>query len=252
MATAAIESIEGIQKEPFFHKCSAWLVIRAYYASFFAAHALLRIFGRSCTQLEGEHAAKVFEMALAQGKANGITKIESGFYSAMIDYELGKVHFKKLKDSHADTWSEFNRLIHFLMDNLEHTISPAKNREISFDYLKDLKSNISRSGCATKGNWLSNVRNNVNYRHEYGVWFPYINSLLKCDDIIRLARYWKDDPQLSLRLQMRNELELFIATCVSVVSLLRDIINEAIPRMSTRKNIFKNWAAKILNLSGAV
>ena len=52
MSSAAFETMLGIQAHPVSDKAKGWLVIQTYYASFFAAQALLRICGTSPTQIE--------------------------------------------------------------------------------------------------------------------------------------------------------------------------------------------------------
>lgn len=252
LACASFESIEGIRKEPVFPRCSGWLLIRAYYASFFAAHALLRMFARSCTQLEKQHVAKVFENANALGKTGSVDKIESGLYSASTDLASKIVTFSKLQESHIDTWSEFKKLIQFMIDNIDRTTALAQNRLDSLEYLGNLKNTISRAGCAAKGSWLSLIRNNVNYRQGYGTWFPYNNAVCSCDEIARFLTEWKHDPQVVIRPTTTNEMELFTSTCASVVSLLRDLIVEAVNNRVSKKHILRNGAFKILNLASAV
>lgn len=104
MAMASFETIAGIQKEPHLPKSGAWGIIRSYYASFFAAHTILRIFGGSCTQLEQEHLKKIYEMALALKKEGDVNRLESGFYYIHVTRDFQTVSFKKIKDSHKDTW----------------------------------------------------------------------------------------------------------------------------------------------------
>ena len=50
MSSAAFESIENITPSENLPRSVAWLIIRSYYSAFFAAHAILRMVGISCTQ----------------------------------------------------------------------------------------------------------------------------------------------------------------------------------------------------------
>src|ERR1017187_2527989 len=75
--TAAIESIEGIAQQGSFPKSVAWLTIRSYYASFYAAHAILRVLGVSCTQFDASQTAHINDTADAFGMAAG-TRLQGG------------------------------------------------------------------------------------------------------------------------------------------------------------------------------
>ena len=116
MAIAAIESVSGIQPDNKLNKSGAWGVIRAYYASFFAVHSMMRMFGISCSLLDQSHVDKIYESAEAVGKTGSINKLNKGFYSIRIDKSFEKVVFHKYKDSHKDTWGEFLGLIDKLID----------------------------------------------------------------------------------------------------------------------------------------
>ncbi len=48
----SLQTVHSIRASIQFQKMSAWHLIQAYYASFFAAHSTLRLFGRPFTQLD--------------------------------------------------------------------------------------------------------------------------------------------------------------------------------------------------------
>lgn len=163
---AAIESMWSISKVEKLPKSAGWATVQMYYSAFFAAHAILRIFGRACTQLEQSHVEKVFEIACATNTDNNITSIENGFYFSEISGN--EVRFKKLKDSHADTWSSFSNLLTWLIDNIANTTGLGVHKSDAASLISNIKAIIHRSGAA-KGNWLSQVRNKINYQHSHGV-----------------------------------------------------------------------------------
>src|SRR5579862_5681975 len=51
LGSAAFETLDSIIRLASLPKSLAWLTIKTYYAAFFAAHALLRIFGIGCCSL---------------------------------------------------------------------------------------------------------------------------------------------------------------------------------------------------------
>jgi hypothetical protein len=48
---------------------------------------------------------------------------------------------------------------------------------VALDELADLVAGLKHSGTQN-GAWLSEVRNAINYRFEYGVWYPYDSNAL--------------------------------------------------------------------------
>src|SRR4051794_31618972 len=58
-STAAIETAQQIKQDAGRPKSLAWLVIQSYYSAFFAAHALLRVTGISCSRFEGSECSRV-------------------------------------------------------------------------------------------------------------------------------------------------------------------------------------------------
>jgi hypothetical protein len=62
-ASAAVESVVDTRQNPVFNKSTAWLLIRSYYAAFFAAHAISRMLGISFTRFETTHCNSVLKVA---------------------------------------------------------------------------------------------------------------------------------------------------------------------------------------------
>ncbi|TNZ65346.1 hypothetical protein CGK42_24295, partial [Vibrio parahaemolyticus] len=67
MATSSFESIHGIEPNQNFPKSIGWLVVRLYYAAYYAAHAILRLFGISCSQFDQQESRVITEIAKVWG-----------------------------------------------------------------------------------------------------------------------------------------------------------------------------------------
>lgn len=246
MAIAAFESAAGVRSDQVLPRSIAWGAIRTYYASFFAAHTFMRLFGISCSQLDPEHVNKIFQSAQTFGKTGGLASVEAGFYSINIDHNFGSVKFRKLRDSHKDTWAELLATI----ENLEATIPSAtaisQHKIDASGLLTDLKSGIS-SANSVNGNWLSTVRNSINYRHTHGVWFPYSAKNGRDELLDAVSRNWLNAPSPQGRPPRTGELENYFDVAIMLVSLVRELITVASELTDPLDPIFKNGCLKLLN-----
>ncbi len=185
---AAIETMWCIGKVDKLPKSTSWASIQLYYSAFFAAHAILRMFGRACTQLDKSHVDVVYEVAQATQMDANVPGIENGFYLSNIENEC--IKYKKLKDSHADTWLSFSNLLTWIILNLPDTSGLGKHKSSAIDLVSNLKSSLNKSG-ATKGNWPSIIRNRINYHHSHGVWYPYKGAAHDPNAVLRNSEWLK-------------------------------------------------------------
>ena len=77
-------------------------------------------------------------------------------------------------------------------------------------------------GSAPRGNWLSLVRNQVNYHHKYGVWFPYKERQRYYAGLMASVDAWRKEPDtIFIWPQAGREVQQFVETCVLIVSVCR-------------------------------
>lgn len=222
MAIAAFETISGISKDQVMPKSGAWGVIRAYYAAFFAAHGILRLCGVFCSQLDSAHVRKIFEVADLLGQANELTSLEKGFFQIIIDLSFRTASFDKLKDSHRDTWGAFLTLISRLIDDVPNTTALSYQKLEASLILSNIKDSLTQSGYTEKGNWLSSVRNHVNYQHGYGVWYPYKSKNVASDILSKLTDGWQKEPALSLISARIPDIKTFFEISTLITSVFRE------------------------------
>ncbi|WP_447963904.1 hypothetical protein [Nitrospira sp. Ecomares 2.1] len=250
MAMASFETMAGIQKEPRLPRSGAWGIIRSYYAAFFAAHTVLRLFGRSCSQLEAEHLKKIYEMAVALNKEGEVRKIESGFYYIHVAPDFGTVSFKKIKDSHKDTWGSFLKLVEEIIKTIETTAALGSQKLAARDLLVMIRDGITKSGC--KGNWLSMIRNQVNYQHTLGVWYPYENKAPTGDYLQKVSEYWKKSPSFYDLSDKPGDLECFFELGALLLSFSKFLLISCSKKSFRVNKIFGNGTLKLLNEIKAV
>lgn len=240
---AAIESMWCIGKVDKLPRSTAWAAVQMYYSAFFAAHAILRLFGRACTQLESSHVGAVYKIADVTSMAGGTTCIESGFYISII--EKNCIEYRKLKDSHADTWQSFSNLLTWIINNIKNTTGLGKYKSDAIDLVSSLKSAMSQSG-ATKGNWPSRVRNKVNYQHSHGAWYPYKNALHDHESILRNSEWLKEPRAFDLN-SNNGEIQSLFNVSNSILSLMYQLIKYGHNRAGGISPSLTNGTFRLLN-----
>jgi hypothetical protein len=224
MAASSFESMHGISPENGLPKSVGWLIIRSYYSAYFSMHALLRLFGISCSQFDANEARAVTDVARLYCLENG-NIAASGYYKCQYNVQAAKVYCKQLSNTHQDVWKSFYDLIDDLATKIATSQFRKKDRDYAIEYLFNLREGLSFRKTLNGGNWLSKVRNEVNYTHSMGAWFPYSNSPDEHEKMFRLTRLWKQSPEDMMQSHL-NQCEhiLFIGTCVSIVSLCHAIL----------------------------
>jgi hypothetical protein len=246
MSMAAIESICGVEIESIFSKSSAWATIRAYYASFFAAHAILRVFGYSYSQLEFEHTKKIFEVAKTLNVHGMHNKIEHGFYCIRIDREFKTIKFEKKNDSHKDMWRGLLTLIEQLTNDISKTSALSKHKSEAIDLLSETRKGVTKNGVNIAGNWLSELRNQVNYKQSHGAWHPNKMGVALQRVITNVSSHWKKPSEIFSPSEKKQEMELFFESTTLLLSFLQETLRECADKVGDKKTVFQLGALRML------
>jgi hypothetical protein len=175
MMSATLESVASILRIEHLPRSCGWLIVKSYYASFFAAHAILRMTGVLCSHFDSPTIKAVNGIIDAYGMASGLS-VRSGNYVCRYDSSQRKLRCDRAGSdgsSHAIAWAVFlERVRHFGTEVILSQDAPIADRRDAARQLDELAQNLAY-GPYANGAWLSGVRNRVNYRHELGAWFPY-------------------------------------------------------------------------------
>jgi hypothetical protein len=223
MASASIESIEGISPSPALPKSIGWLLIRVYYASFFAGHAILRMLGRSCSQLDQAQLESLDTVAELFGQQN--EALTRGLYLCTFDASAKAVTLSKMdstgQGSHGAMWRTLYGALGDISTDLLASGLPARVVQPVSGKLIELREALSQRGTGN-GTWLSFVRNRANYQLSFGAWFPYTDRLKYYEKLFESLAMWRRDPlDISIWLQEGRELQRFVDTCVCLVAICR-------------------------------
>jgi hypothetical protein len=244
-AIAAIESMQSVTRIRDLPKSFAWAAVEAYYASFYAAHALLRMAGRCFRFIDTPALTRLGLIASAYAMLPGKSPTR-GYYTAIIDRNTNSVVGTRRQGipwtSHVTLWYEFDRL-------LDDTLSEIGRLNASIDpsvtlKLMQLKTNL-RSDNSLKAQWMSIMRNAITYQFAYKSWFPD-HCTEDAAVIYKDYRSWsKDALSIDLTSQPDERLKRFINTAAFMVGMLLDACWDLERRCTQRRSFLSMGAVRL-------
>lgn len=216
--THSVQTVFEVEKTTAYPKLTSWRVIQIYYAAFFAAHSVLRFFGRSFSHLESGHVT--FLQDRCRSETGYVPVMQSAYYLLDYDFETSRVSFERKSESHKDLWGCFNSLISSLsVSVLELRASDLRKQDLSnrFSEISDL---LTYRGRYTGGNWLSVLRNEVNYESLPGPRFPFTKSTPDFTFLMSKVKDWRSGLSDAIDVKAaRSDLELFFYSAFCVIDL---------------------------------
>jgi hypothetical protein len=225
----------------------AWLGVKLYYAAFYAAHALLRMQGTSCTQLDGREVFRIRSVARAYG-AEGSDLLSAGYYYAAFDPSQNIIELNKANaqggGSHEILWARYNQQIANLVRLVEQSDLLIEDKRPIVIKLKDLQRALGTRNFV-RGNWLSAVRNEINYRHAHGVWYPHSHKT-DPDDYIRLVRQSLTRDPAANDLPQEDTFDAFVKCCIFVIALTKSTVTDMASRHPEKRSFQNDGPMKVL------
>src|SRR5699024_9670922 len=172
----------------------------------------MRVFGRSCSQLESGHIKQLNEYASASqvlGKLCG----GRGFYATELNKDTDILHFWKLNNTHKDTWFIFYTMLKEISNGVLTIKGLKADKEAMSVYLGAICDGLEGPRRYLRGNWLSLYRNSVNYKQEYGAWFPYNKNSKNFSSIEKYLGHRPDRDFNELDLREPDETLRYFALC---------------------------------------
>ena len=251
MVSAALESAVDVEPSTRLPRSKAWLVIRTYYAAFFAAHGILRMLGISLTKLEAPHAKAVSDIADLYQNANGTT-LTKGLYVCRCDAAAKTLSLTKADTSdgsHVAMWRLFYQTLSAIEQSLLAGNAPSGPALQVAAKITEACSALSYGSAGSKGSWLSEVRNRINYRHDFGVWYPYADRPEYYDRLHDSFGKWRTDPmQITVWPQPGRDLQRFAEVCALIVAICREMSEEMSLRCPKGASFHRTGGLAILNL----
>jgi hypothetical protein len=251
-ATASFETMENFWENENLPKSYGWLAIKCYYAAFFSANSIMRCFGYMCSHLERGHVQLLNDYSEAVGLPSNI-KIESGYFCGHHTSGDRLLTLKKMNSStHEETWFW---LVKCLEDISRKVLSvkgvTSKIQSFSAE-IDGIVLMLKDGGRLSKGNYLSQFRNAINYRQEHCAWHPYGKNSIKVEKILALTKNWKkiDIPTTSKWKESAEAYNFFYAS-VAIVNLCHALIDLISKNSEFSNNLFSRWPNKFLRITSA-
>lgn len=234
LSGSAFQTISSISEVAFEKNVLPWELIKLYYSAFYAGQTIIRLLGEGCSFLDGRHISQIDVYGKAVGKVPGF-KIEAGLYRCAINSSATKLTCIRLPGgTHESFWGVFGERMQLATNSVLQGPMVQTDAQAVFGQLESFSRLIRRNGSFR---WLSTLRNDLQYRHQFDVWFP--SSIGKRDRgiLCRLAAQWKADP-MSIDLDMARfgALGEFATACAFIVALCRILVMRIVERSPLKRS----------------
>lgn len=232
LSCASYESLLDAAPPAGRRRAISWQLIRHYYSAFFAAHALLRVGGISLNFFSGDIATTLNKLGGQYlGVSPGITR---GLYCIRRDQlDSTKVNIERISiggGTHEDMWSI---LLEFLKE-VEAAIIANMGQYPATLAAVEVSSKLRAQLCdqgRNNGAWPSLMRNSINYKQEYGVWYPY-DSAKALRDATSILPRWKPTDMRGFDISTKSSELVALGEICNVLShmltaTLKDIANRS-------------------------
>jgi hypothetical protein len=251
MASASFETMETLHEIKKLPKSFGWIAIKCYYAAFFSAHSILRCFGYTCSQLEKGHV----KLLNSYGDAVGLIpsmRVDGGFFVGEYNSDNREFILEKMHNTHEDTWNCLTVCLRSLSQEVLKVPGVSPKKQMLSASLDDLINILKNNGRLQKGNYLSQFRNAVNYRHEFHSWHPYGKDSIRSGKILALVSNWRSDvpPVIPGWKESMDTYNYFYA-CMELVNVCYQIINVIVDNSRVRNNLFRHWPRRLLQITSA-
>jgi hypothetical protein len=231
LSSAAFQTAVSITESDLDKSALPWAFIKLYYSAFYSGHTIIRLLGDSCSFFDGRHVARIDSFASATGKTPSF-KIDAGLYRCSIDPSATKLICVRLSGgTHEAFWNIFGQLISATTASiLRAPVRPA-DAQLVFAQFEAFSRLAVRHGAHR---WLSSLRNDLQYRHLYDVWFPSRIGKRDLGALNRLIARWRADPMdIDLDAARFGLLGEFATACAFIIAVCRILllrIDELTPR----------------------
>ena len=183
LSCASIESINDINSSDFSPKFLGWNITKYYYSAFFSAHCILKVLNKGVSNIENNTIDKIKRITTTCGYF--YSSINSGLYCIDINSHTRSIRFFKNNrygDNHEGLWRLFLDFLNEFKIKV-YSVLPVFEAECVNEKIEELIEGLCFWG-SNGGNWLSRIRNTINYSHKFGVWFPYEGYIKDYEQIV--------------------------------------------------------------------
>lgn len=241
-ASAAFESLITVAKHENYPRSIGWLLIRGYYSAFFALHSLLRIHGWACTKITKNSTQPINEELSALFPT--AASLTQGLYLLRSAAGGTEIVLRKIDPgqggSHEALWGVLLEFFEEISTTVLTHCSP-EDAQLVDGAIDDFLKIVKNMGGPV---WFTRVRNKINYAHDYGAWFPYLNSTCDNDRLLPIFDRWRLAPNEVLSGVGPDELVKFASACSFIVSMCNSTIFDLTYR-SPPKSPFRESSGRL-------
>jgi hypothetical protein len=241
--TAAFETMLGARPSQAQPRALSWPLIKSYYAAFFAAHALLRLTGESITYLSATQ-VNAIDTVIASYLGTGSGFVQGLYHvqTVLPSRSIRLILLNRGGGSHDSLWQRFYQFLMTVENELARNFAALPDALSAIRTSQQLRQQLSAGGVG-QGTWLSHSRNNINYRHLEGVWYPYGIPRREADRLGRSFDDWRSqEVDWDVALGANGKLALHVSLTQSVVAILHRCLSDVSSRSTARGHSFVDRA----------
>lgn len=234
LSASAFQTVSSLREDSFDKDDLPWELIKIYYSAFYAGQTIIRLLGESCSFFDGRHVSRIDAFGKASGKAPGF-KVDAGLYRCAIDASSTKLSCTKIAGgTHESFWNVFGSQMKIAMENILRGPLVPQDAQAVFGQLEAF-ARLNRNHGSYR--WLSTLRNDLQYRHQYNAWFPCGIGKRDRDTLSRLSAQWRADPMsLNLDASRFGILGEFVVACAFILALCRTMLTRIVERAPLKRS----------------
>lgn len=223
-----------------------WSSVELYYAAYYAANGLMRFFGRGSTNLDKVHSRRIHKIANHTGMAG--QEPQKGTYRFNVDFSTQRIDFEQIDGEgvHGKFWAGFLVFIDDLAININPNMLVASPESIADTQsaIKRLRDILTKNSHQN-GNWLSFIRNSINYRFGFGFWHPNVDLDKKHLNLIsKISSFAKERPERILT-NTTDPIAQYVECCLFIVVAFCELVSHA-TKINRKKKYYLNRYSKPL------
>jgi len=223
-------------------KALSWPLLKIYYSGFFGGHALMRALGQAIVRVEPRQAKRLTE--IGQLFCGDSFSVSPGNYELRTEQAADRSFVVTLKKAaegggaHEVFWKRFNAFLGELATDVAADKEPNANLVIA--KIEELQSLLSSKGL-NNGSWLSSMRNEINYQHQYGVWFPFDVNERDADHVAQIK--FRDSSAIRLDYNARKQpIQAFCSGSAFLSALSFEVSEQLAVRSNNNRAAFiRKW-----------
>ncbi|MCE2725129.1 MAG: hypothetical protein ACK5YU_13700 [Burkholderiales bacterium] len=213
-------------------KSLAWPLVKDYYGAFYSGHAILRLTGRSITYIPTDLIHTLNKTASMYFGVN--PQMKPGQYHLIFEKSAEVIRIKNTGSnggSHEDMWRTLVAEAVSLENSILAKFGGGGVAGAAIVLLSKLRGELCFAG-KHNGAWLSSVRNAINYRHDYGVWFPQAMKPNDASAIRSKISGWSQSAcgVDALGTSKQHDLVRHVVVCNAMGGVLRALLQDLVNR----------------------